>query len=251
MAELEDQIRAWADEVAASSGSPVHPDEVMGPEVDGPEETRKAREATELCEQQDLPSLTLRRRVVAIAVAALIFLGAIGALALSRSGDQRITADGPTNPPSTRPATGPTETERSREPVAVSEVLGMGERGSNPMGTLRSASTPSELANAWVAAGLDGPPPDVDFAEKVVVSITIPDDACPSVLAGFSRDASTLEPIFFNGQKFGGCAQPLIPWTHLVTLDWGSTGDSFRLFLPGQSTYDFADQVLEVKRPTP
>ncbi|CAN5859314.1 hypothetical protein BH24ACT3_BH24ACT3_13580 [soil metagenome] len=48
-----------------------------------------------------------------------------------------------------------------------------------PMGTLRAAVDPAELDELWAAVGFDGPLPDVDFEQRVVISVTIPDDACP------------------------------------------------------------------------
>ncbi|HTO02005.1 MAG TPA: hypothetical protein VL068_15165 [Microthrixaceae bacterium] len=234
MAELEDQIRAWADAAAVAGDSPVRPDEVMG-SGGGDQKHQSGRPAAR------------RRRMLAVAAAVLIIAGAIGAFALSRSDSKQIITDGPKNPAATSSVeTSPPSSESPQEFGVVFEVLGMGEAGIDTMGALRAEYTQEELTQAWAAAGLGGSPPEVDFAEKVVLSITIPDDACPPTLVEFSRSANGLEPIFREPE--GGCIEPLIPKTFVVALDWASTGDSFRIFLPGQPTYGFNDQVLDVSR---
>lgn len=237
MAELEEQIRAWADAAAAPGDSPVHPDEVMG------------SGSSDQKHQSGRPPVR-RRRLLAAAAAVLITVGAIGAFAISRSDSQQVIADRPNRPaPSSPTETSSPSTEAPQESGVVFEVLGMGEPGIDAMGALRSASTQAELKQVWTTAGLGTSPPEVDFTEKVVVSITIPDDACPPTLVEFRRGANGLEPIFMEPD--GGCIQPLIPKTFVVALDWASTGDSFRVFLPGQPIFDFNDQILDVSRSTP
>lgn len=123
------------------------------------------------------------------------------------------------------------------------EVLHVGLAGEESVGTLRSASTSSQLGALWAdlvaldgRAGPDavGPVPDAAmFADRVVVSIVIPDDACPPTLSGFQRVATEagepgrLVPQFVEADT--PCDQPLIPKRFVVALQWASTGDRFVL----------------------
>ncbi len=102
--------------------------------------------------------------------------------------------------------------------------------------------------------------PTVDFDEQVIVSITIPDDACPPSLERFDRDGSanpvTLEPVFV--EPTGECDEPLIPKTFIAALDRSSIGADngrFVLRLGGSPAYGYAEQRLEIAmtpgNPTP
>ncbi|MEO6629086.1 MAG: hypothetical protein ABIP03_11015 [Aquihabitans sp.] len=128
------------------------------------------------------------------------------------------------------------------------EVLAMASSGSDPVGTLRAATDQNALVSLWDDAGTNIATPAVDLTKQVVVSITIPDDACPPKLDGFDRRGTTLKPRFVDGAE-AACDKPLIPRTFVAALDWVSPGPSFRLFLPGQSTYRFDDTYLTVTHP--
>lgn len=113
------------------------------------------------------------------------------------------------------------------------------------MGTLRAATDRPEFDALWAQSGSDQVPPEADFGEVVVVSITIPDDACPPELTAFQRELDTITPVFLEPQ--GGCNQPLIPKTYVVALSRTSLDTRFTLRLPGQNVYGFGEQRLEVE----
>ena len=123
------------------------------------------------------------------------------------------------------------------------EVLELRE-ASEPMGRLAYAVTDDDLRILWESIGFDDPPPAVDFAARIVVSITIPDDACPPALAGFQRVGSVLTPLF--AEPFGGCEEPLIPKTFVVAIDRAAIGPRATLRLPGQEIYGFGEQRLDL-----
>lgn len=190
-----------------------------------------------------------RRPVLAVAAVVLVLAGVVAVAALASSGEDHVVADAPDGPD---PVTSPLPADTSvpvapTDPPAPGEVafrvLGMGERG-EPMGTLRAAYDEGELSALWSDAGLPADPPAVDFEAQVVLSITIPDDACPPTLERFDVDGTTIEPVFV--EPSGPCRTPLIPKTFVVAVDWASTGPSFHLFLPGDATYGFDDSVLAV-----
>ncbi|MCC5953884.1 MAG: hypothetical protein JJU45_17455 [Acidimicrobiia bacterium] len=116
-----------------------------------------------------------------------------------------------------------------------------------PMGTLRAAVTDEELAALWDDVGFDSAAPEVDLGRWVVVSITIPDDACPPVLAGFTRDGDVWTPQF--EELDDTCAEPLIPKTYVVAIDRSEVAPAFTLRLPADDTYGFDEQRLEVEVP--
>jgi hypothetical protein len=124
------------------------------------------------------------------------------------------------------------------------EVLDMRE-ASEPMGSLRSATDAEGFAVLWEGIGFDGEPPSVDFGEEVVVSVTIPDDACPPELTGFARAGDVLTPTFVEPD--GGCVDPLIPKTYVVALDRAPLEPGFTLRLPGQDLYRFGEQRAVVR----
>lgn len=126
--------------------------------------------------------------------------------------------------------------------VAPFEVIDV-RHGSAPMGTLHAVFDQGGLGRLWPAIGFDGDPPAIDFAGRVVVSITIPDDACPPTLTGFDRDGDLVTPVFVEPT---GCRQPLIPKTFVVAMAVDSFGEQFTLRLPADPTYGYDEQRLAV-----
>lgn len=124
------------------------------------------------------------------------------------------------------------------------EVLAAVEAGPEEVGSLRSAVTRAEYEALWQGVDGKGPAPAVDLDRNVVVSITIPDDACPPTLTGFDRDGDVLTPRFV--ETASACDEPLIPKTFVVALDREAVTPSFTLRLPGQPVYGFDEQVLAV-----
>jgi heat shock protein HslJ len=182
---------------------------------------------------------------VAAAALVVVVAGVFGAIRLGDDADETVTAG-----PDRTDGTATTAVELGEVGFTV---LWSGEAGEEPIGALRAASDQTELAELWDRATSNPsvgpvPVPSVDLDRQVVVSITIPDDACPPTLERFERDTSTdpvtIEPIFIE-VLFGGCDGPLIPKTFVVALDPATIGPQFRVRLPGQPTYDYGEQVLE------
>jgi hypothetical protein len=174
----------------------------------------------------------LRRRILGGGLgAAVVVLGVIlGWSALDDDGES-IVATGPR-------AAGPSG------PVAF-EVLEQRPAVGDRMGQLRAATTDAELAQLWSGIGFTGEPPTVDFDDRVVVSVTIPDDACPPELVSFARMGEVITPEFQEPAR--GCNEPLIPKTYLAAIERDSVSPAFVLRLPADSLYDFDEQRLRVE----
>lgn len=187
-----------------------------------------------------------RARFAAVAAAIVLVLG-IGVTAVVATG-QDTTLDvggagtsGPTPGSSVPPPGVPTG-------AVTFEVLAM-EQAGEPMGTLRAAVDPAGLDALWTGIGFAGDPPPVDLTQWVVVSMTIPDDACPPTLTGFDREGSMLTPVFVEPQ--GGCEQPLVPKTFVVAIARSSVEPRFTLRLPGWDSVSdpYGEQRLDVEVP--
>jgi hypothetical protein len=135
------------------------------------------------------------------------------------------------------------------EPVEA-EVLAVG-AAVEPMGTVRAAATAEGYEALWASSGLEGELPAVDIAEQVVVSMTIPDDACPPALTGFRPDGDVLTPVFV--EPGGGCDAPLIPKTYVAAIDRDAIGSTFTVLLPGKDDFGFGDttSVVHLDDPPP
>jgi hypothetical protein len=178
-----------------------------------------------------------RRRLGAgLAAAAVLAVGG-AALAAGPWPDDRDTtvASGPSGD-------GPADGEDiGFEVVRVAE-------GSDRMGMLRSATTGPELDRLWSDAGLPGAPLAADFFDRwLVVSITIPDDACPPELTRFEVRDGTLTPVFSEVAR--ECDEPLIPKTFVVAIERAAVAPQFTLRLPADDVYGFAEQRLLVDVP--
>lgn len=126
----------------------------------------------------------------------------------------------------------------------VFEVLAVGE-GSAEMGTLRAATNPTAYAELWAASGATGAAPTVDLDRRVVVSVVIPDDACPPELTAFERVDDVITPVFV--EPGGDCEKPLIPKTFVVALGRAALEPRFTLRLPADQLYGFGEQRLDVE----
>ncbi len=213
MHDVADQIKAWADAAAPT----------------GPASVAKSAEVAPLADRNPRrrPSWLLAAAAVVAFVAALAGL----VLAIEHDSPQSVT---------TAPAEGTTDAN----PVAF-EVLSVSDGYLNDLGVLRAASSAVQLAGLWETAGATEPLPRIDFGEQVVVSITIPDDACPPALEAFARGGSTITPRFV--ETSGACDDLLvIPRTFVVALDWSTTGSEFQLVLAGQPQFEFGDTFLDV-----
>ncbi len=113
-----------------------------------------------------------------------------------------------------------------------------------PMGTLRSAVNPEQLAVLWG----DAAAPDVDLRRWIVVSVVIPNNACPPALAGFDQLADNeLTPRFASFEE--GCDDPLIPKEYIAAIDRVAVGAGFTLHLAADPPYFADEQRLEVLVP--
>lgn len=169
----------------------------------------------------------VRRAALGLAAGALLVVGSIVMVASLREDGEAVVA-------------GPSQDGASVgfKVLSVAEAV-------DDMGTLRAATDPPEFDALWAQSGSDQVPPEIDFDKVVVVSITIPDDACPPELTAFQRELDTITPVFLEPQ--GGCDEPLIPKTYVVALSRTSFDTQFTLRLPGQNTYGFGEQRLEVQ----
>jgi len=169
----------------------------------------------------------VRRAALGLAAGALLVVGSIVMVASLREDGEAVVA-------------GPSQDGASVgfKVLSVAEAV-------DDMGTLRAATDRPEFDALWAQSGSDQVPPQIDFDTVVVVSITIPDDACPPELTAFQRELDTITPVFLEPQ--GGCVEPLIPKTYVVALSRTSFDTRFTLRLPGQNTYGFGEQRLEVQ----
>lgn len=213
MPDVAEQIRAWADAAAPVDAVP-------------------SSGSAEVAALADRAPRRRPPRLLA-AAAVLLFVVALAGLVLAvdRDRPQSVT-------------TGPAESTVDADTVTF-EVLAVTDGSDlNSLGVLRAAGSPTQLAGLWEVAGAAEAVPAVDFGEQVVVSITIPDDACPPTLEAFDRDGSTVTPRFV--EPGGGCDGPLIPRTFVVALDRSTTGPEFRLLLPAQPQAELGETFLDV-----
>jgi hypothetical protein len=111
-------------------------------------------------------------------------------------------------------------------------------------GTLVAATSPEELAELWESHGLEAPMPEVDFADAVVVAVTIGNRGCPPELTGFEQiTGGVFTPRFLSPPA--ECVPLDIPTTYAAILDRHFVGDAFVLRLPPQDPY-YGEQRLTV-----
>ncbi|MGY6502433.1 MAG: hypothetical protein ACXIVQ_16225 [Acidimicrobiales bacterium] len=178
-----------------------------------------------------------RRRTVmsSAAVLALVALAAGSLALLAHGGDSAPTVVA--TPPTDTSSTNLQRDEISFEVIAVNGAV-------DPMGTMVAAVDAASYEDLWARSGSADPAPDVDLTHVVVVSITIPDDACPPRLDRFERDDAVITPIF---EEVGECAWPLIPRTFVVALDRAPLEPGFTLRLPGDDTHGLPERLLPVE----
>lgn len=191
-----------------------------------------------------------RRRLGAGVVVTLLAFGGALAVAAATGGDggDRVTTGPPqaeSTPVDRLPDAGPGTSQQGPAEVAF-RVLDQREARSDQMGQLRSATDTAGLEALWAAIGFEGEAPSVDLDQDLVVSITIPDDACPPELVRFTRDGDQVTPVFEEPDAF--CVWPLIPKTYVVAIERTPVSPAFVLHLPGDPNpaYGFGDQDLPV-----
>lgn len=218
MDDLQDQIRAWTD-VASSDAEPVTAAEA------------RARAGSARGPRRDQRS---GRRVVLVAAAAAVLVVVVITVVATAPFDrgQNVTTDGP----------GPTDDE------VVFEVLAT-HRTSDPPGTLRATFSPEGLDALWAGSRNGGAVPVVDFATQVVVSMTALGNGCREPALQFDRAGSDLTPVLVYPR--GECQEGPVEETFVVSLDWASTGPSFRISLPADVSRGATRTTLDVARPLP
>ncbi len=172
-----------------------------------------------------------RRWPLLVAAVALVLVGGVGIAVIAADDDEPVVTG-----PADAPGTGG---DVVFDVLAVTEAV-------DEMGTLRAATNSDDYAALLSRAGdINEPIADVDFERTVVVSITIPDDACPPELVEFSRDGATITPVFI--ETVTECNEPLIPKTYVVAIERGSLDTTFSVFLPADETFDIEERVLLVR----
>jgi hypothetical protein len=193
--------------------------------------TVDATKAHALFDERRRRRRTRRRGLAVGGIATCIAVLGLGTWAVVRD-DRVVSVD-----------TGLTDQSAGAELEPAFEVLAM-QTAHESEGTIRAAVDETTLRSLWQQSGLEGTPPAVDFARSVVISMTIPDDACPPTLAGFDRVNDALTPAFI--EPSGGCVVPSIPKTFIVALNRSDLPPSFSVRLPaaGPTTLDQYMQVV-------
>lgn len=186
----------------------------------------------------------LRRR--SLVVGALVGVAALVALfVIMRPGDPAVRVDvGPAvTPPVSTSAAPQVPPGDSEQPEF--ELLDMREAAED-IGTLRAAVDEAGLRSLWSDIGFAGQTSEVDFSRWVVVSLTIPDDACPPAFGGFDRSETTWTAFFVEPGT--GCNDPLIPKTYVVLVKRAAVAPSFTLRLPAYPNFSL-ERLLAVEVP--
>lgn len=182
-----------------------------------------------------------RHVLTGLAAAVLVALVAVpAALGLARLGDDDVpvaSTDGDST-------ADPDDGADTPSGALSFEVLGVLTDTGEEMGTMRAALHADALADVWTAFGQSPPPPDVDFDAAFVLTITIPDDACPPDLEAFEAPENALIPVFVEPEV--GCNQPLIPKTFVVAISTAGLPDQLLFRLPADDVYRLPEYELLV-----
>jgi hypothetical protein len=164
-----------------------------------------------------------RRALLASALVGCLVVSGLGVWAVTRT-DGGESVD-----------TGPAASLPNSYEASAFEVVTM-HSASEPMGTLRAATDAASLLALWQGIGFDGEPPPVDLDTFIVVSMTIPDDACPPTLTYFEKGVDAASGLSEWTPKFtepaSACIQPLNPKTYVVTMNRAAVAPGFVLHLP-------------------
>lgn len=192
--------------------------------------------------------------VMSAAAAALVVIAVVGVLLAGNTSTRQVTA-GPDH--SDVPKADERATTAPASDGVTFKVLWVGQSDLYELGSLNAATNQADYEVLWSRAqpssGETAAAPAVDFRERVVVSITIADDACPPKLEKFNRDRPetnrvVIEAVFV--EPTGGCREPLVARTFVVAIDWASTAPHLQLRLPGNPTYGYSEKVLDVVKPS-
>lgn len=183
-----------------------------------------------------------RRVLTGVAAAALVALVTVpAALGLAGLGDD----DEPVASTDGDAASGdPDEGSGVTSGALTFEVLQVLTDSGEQMGTMRAALDDDALADVWAAFGQASPPPEVDFEQAFVLTITIPDDACPPTLEAFEAPENAFVPVFVEPDV--ACNEPLIPKTFVVAIDRLGLPDRVLFRLPADDAYRLPEYELLV-----
>lgn len=182
-----------------------------------------------------------RHVLTGLAAAVLVALVAVpAALGLARLGEDDVPVASTDGDSTADPDDG-----AGAAPGALSfEVLDVLTDTGEEMGTMRAALDADALADVWTAFGQSPPPPDVDFDAAFVLTITIPDDACPPDLEAFEAPENAFIPVFVEPEV--DCNQPLIPKTFVVAISTAGVPDQLLFRLPADDVYRLPEYELLV-----
>lgn len=218
MDDLEQQIKAWADTTMA-----------------GVEQVDEGVSSVEspLVTLDPAGSPRWGRRLAAVAAAAVVVLGAIGVSLAARSDDEPVRSVHTSDPPATSSTTEP-QTSMPVVPTDVAfDVLAVTSDPASEVGSLAAAQTSEELAALWAEARvpdtIEGQMPDVDFDERVVVSMTVA--GCLPTVSSVRRDGGMVRARVADDPE--QCGGDVAPKSLLVALDWATTGDDYLFLLAG------------------
>ena len=212
MAEIEDQIRAWADAAAPAEGA-------LAPSATRP---------------------WFRRRHRAVLAAAVVVAVAAGVWAVSSGdgGPDHVRTAGTTTE-SSRPASASTPTA-----VDYHELAEVGGNHQTAL-TVVSASTQAQLDGLWSSFDAGPKVPEVDLDHRVVVGVVLP-PGCPRRLEGLRRTGDVVVPQF--GEPTPRCPAGIRPgW--LLAIDRATAGERFWFEVPeglldGSSGDDARHRIL-------
>jgi hypothetical protein len=158
--------------------------------------------------------------------------------------------------PSAIPTTEPAEaTAPTPAPTAI-EDLEDGESGvawrlladvedTLPDRSMAQAVTgPEALEEVWYDYGFAGDVPDVDFADRFVLLLAQPDDACLDELVGLEIVDGALQVDWLPPP--GGCEEPLIHRLHAVDVHRGHVPSAFTVAAEEPFTEDLEQVTIEL-----
>lgn len=124
-------------------------------------------------------------------------------------------------------------------------------QANEPMGSLHAAVDQEGLGRLWSDVGFDDIPPEVDFKQRVVVTLTVPASGCPPQVTDVERGGGVVKVLYEDDMPDGvdACATILLPRTLVVAIDRDGLTPAFELVLPGSDTYGYAEQRLVVDVP--
>ena len=118
-------------------------------------------------------------------------------------------------------------------------------------GNAELAMSESELTSVWTDWKPRIDQPAVEFASKVALVMTRPDNACADVVTRFEvteqNGTAVWTPLF--EEPTVGCDDPLLSWLYVVAIDRAALGDEARIRVPAAEVFDVPEQIIEYTAP--